>query len=104
MQSSPSLPSLVLLLLLPCFEATAREWTRFRGPNGSGISPATNIPLKWTVDDYNWQVDLPVKGSSSPVLWGKQIFLMGEDAERAQLSVLCIDANKGRSFGVEIIL
>ncbi|MCH2401333.1 MAG: hypothetical protein MK364_19620, partial [Pirellulales bacterium] len=67
---------LLLSLLLPCVESWAQEWTRFRGPNGSGISAATNFPLKWTVDEYNWQIDLPMMGSSSPVLWGKRLYLM----------------------------
>ena len=98
MQMVLSLLSLVLFLVLPYVEATAQEWTRFRGPNGSGISPATNIPLKWTAEDYNWQVDLPVQGSSSPVLWGKRLFLLGEDADGEQRSVLCIDADNGKTL------
>jgi len=48
------------LLLLPIFIsenfAGAQEWTRFRGPNGSGVSDATTVPVKWTNDDYNWQI------------------------------------------------
>jgi outer membrane protein assembly factor BamB len=87
---------LLLSLLLPCVESLAQEWTRFRGPNGSGISAATNFPLKWTADDYNWQIDLPVMGSSSPVLWGKRLYLMGDHADDQQRSVLCINADSGR--------
>ena len=87
---------LILSLVLPCVESRAQEWTRFRGPNGSGISPATNIPLKWTADDYNWQIDLPAQGSSSPVLWGKRLFLMGNHTDEGHRSVLCIDADSGR--------
>jgi outer membrane protein assembly factor BamB len=87
---------LILSLILPCVESSAQEWTRFRGPNGSGISPASNFPIKWTADDYNWQIDLPVRGSSSPVLWGKRLFLMGDDADKRQRSVLCLDADSGR--------
>ena len=74
----------------------AQEWTRFRGPNGSGISAATNFPLKWTADDYNWQIDLPIMGSSSPVLWGKRLYLMGDHADGQQRSILCINADSGR--------
>ena len=35
------------------------QWSRFRGPNGSGISSATTIPVKWTDKDYRWRVELP---------------------------------------------
>jgi len=77
-------------------DAEAQDWTRFRGPNGSGISAATDFPVKWTTDDCNWQVELSVRGSSSPVLWGKRLFLMGDHEDKKHRSVLCIDANKGR--------
>lgn len=87
---------LIISLVLHWLECPAQEWTRFRGPNGSGISPVKNFPLKWTADDYNWQIDLPVKGSSSPVLWGKRLFLMGDDAAKRQRSVLCVDTDSGR--------
>jgi hypothetical protein len=40
-------------------ETPAAEWTRFRGPDGAGISPATTIPVKWTEKDFNWKVKLP---------------------------------------------
>ena len=32
------------------------EWSRFRGSNGSGISDATTVPVRWTEKDYNWKV------------------------------------------------
>ncbi|MEM9282589.1 MAG: PQQ-binding-like beta-propeller repeat protein [Verrucomicrobiota bacterium] len=90
-----SLVLLALCLVIPHF-APAQEWTRFRGPNGSGISPATGIPVEWTPEDYRWQIDLPVQGSSSPVLWGKRLFLMGDDVDEGHRSILCIDADNGQ--------
>ena len=92
----PVLCLALLFLLLPCVESSAQDWTRFRGPNGSGISTATNFPLKWTPDDYNWQIDLPIIGSSSPVLWGKRLYLMGDHSDGRQRSVLCINTDSGR--------
>lgn len=86
---------LVLTHFFPCPESAAEEWTRFRGPNGSGISTATGIPVTWTGEDYNWQIDLPVQGSSSPVLWDGRIFLTGDDTGNRRRSVLCIDADSG---------
>ena len=92
----PSLCLLLLSLLLTCIDSLAQEWTRFRGPNGSGISATINFPLKWTVNDYNWQIDLPMMGSSSPVLWGKRLYLMGDHADNLQRSLLCINTDSGR--------
>ena len=73
------------------------EWSRFRGPNGTGISRATTVPVTWTDADYNWKIKLPGTGHSSPVLWGKRIYLtcgIGEDASRI---ILCLDAADGRT-------
>lgn len=96
MRTMPALSLLVLIQILTCAHSQAQDWTRFRGPNGSGISSATGIPVTWTDSDYNWKIDLPVQGSSSPVLWGNQIFLTGDDAENKRRSILCIDAHSGR--------
>ncbi len=89
--------SLALLLLLA---STARgpgqEWTRFRGPNGSGLSAAKTIPTKWTEQDFNWKIPLPGAGHSSPVLWGDKIFLTSGDDQADQLWVLCVSASQGR--------
>lgn len=76
---------------------SAQEWSRFRGPNGSGISDATTIPSTWTEKDINWSVKLPAGGHSSPVLWGKKIFLTGaDDEDTAQRFVFCVDADSGK--------
>lgn len=91
----PVLSLLILIQISLLSDSAAEEWTRFRGPNGTGISDATGFPITWTEDDYNWQIDLPVQGSSSPVLWGGKIFLTGDDADNGVRSVICIDAENG---------
>jgi outer membrane protein assembly factor BamB len=73
----------------------AAEWTRFRGPNGSGISPATTIPTTWTDNDYNWKVALPGVGHSSPVVWGDRIFLTGGEEATAKRLVFCLSTVDG---------
>ena len=94
------LPTLIAALCLGSFAqfATAQkaQWTRFRGPNGSGISDAKSIPTKWTAKDYNWTVKLPGSGSSSPVVWGDRIFLTCNDKKSGKRTVLCMDTKNGR--------
>ena len=86
------------LLSIPSASTSAQEWTRFRGPNGTGLSPATNLPAKWTEADYHWKAALPGQGHSSPVLWGDKIFLMSADAATATRYVLCLSAADGREL------
>jgi outer membrane protein assembly factor BamB len=89
--------SLVLVLFLASMaQGPGQEWTRFRGPNGSGLSAAKTIPTKWTEQDFNWKIALPGAGHSSPVLWGDKIFLTTGDDHTNQLWVLCISASQGR--------
>src|SRR6185369_5582093 len=75
---------------------TAQEWTRFRGPNGTGISHAKTIPTKIGDADINWKVELPATGHSAPVLWGDRIFLTSTGDKSGGLYVLCLSAMDGK--------
>jgi outer membrane protein assembly factor BamB len=85
------------VLLLVSASARAQEWTRFRGLNGAGQSDATTIPATWTEADYNWHVELPGVGHSSPVLWGKKILLTSADPNGNQRWLLCLHADSGET-------
>jgi len=84
-----------ILLLWFTQPAFGQQWTRFRGPNGSGISDATTIPAKWTTKDYNWRVKLPGIGHSSPVIWGNQIFVTCAIEEDATRIIRCLNTSDG---------
>ncbi len=90
--------SRVLIVLgLFCHTCTtmAQEWTRFRGPNGTGESEASTIPAQWTQSDYNWKTKLPGIGHSSPVIWGNKVFVMSANPDDATRYVLAIDVADG---------
>jgi len=90
-------PRLLASALVPALftvAASAQEWSRFRGPNGTGISEAKTVPVRWTEADYNWKITLPGGGHSSPVLWGNRIFLQA--AGREDTAVVCVDERDGR--------
>ncbi|WP_457795317.1 outer membrane protein assembly factor BamB family protein [Horticoccus sp. 23ND18S-11] len=72
----------------------AQEWSRFRGPNGTGLSEAKTVPVSWTEADFNWKTTLPGAGHSSPVLWGSRIFL--QVAQGGEVAVVCLDERDGR--------
>lgn len=76
----------------------AQEWTRFRGPNGQGQSEATTIPITWTENDYNWKVELPGIGHSSPVVWGDKVFVTSADPATATLHVICLSTANGKEL------
>lgn len=55
----------------------AEDWSRFRGPNGSGISTeSTPTPTQWTPEQgVKWKVSLPGPGVSSPIVVGDRVFV-----------------------------
>lgn len=74
----------------------AQEWTRFRGPNGSGVAPAAaGIPSEFGEDHWNWKTKLPGLGHSSPTVWGNRVFVMSAAPETAMRYVLAIDTAGG---------
>ena len=86
----------VLVACVGAAGARAQEWTRFRGPDGTGIGRADAIPATITESSTTWKVKLPGRGHSSPVLWGKKLFLTCEGPGKSSRQVVCFDASHGR--------
>jgi outer membrane protein assembly factor BamB len=82
------------LLTLPLAAAEPPDWSRFRGPNGSGISTATNLPIEFgPKKNLIWRLELP-PGHSSPILAGNRIYLTAFRGDA--LVTLAIDREAGR--------
>ncbi len=70
----------MILLALLAFDAIADtaedNWPNWRGPNADGIAPKGNPPVTWSeTENIKWKVEIPGRGSSTPVVWGDKIFL-----------------------------
>jgi outer membrane protein assembly factor BamB len=81
----------------PSQEQIGENWPRFRGPNGSGISPYANIPTSWDGKSNKgilWRAEVPLPGHNSPVVWGDRVFLSGADPNGR--AVYCFDVHTGR--------
>ena len=88
--------ALVLFItVLLCGLLRADQWTRFRGPNGQGHSPATNLPTSWNPEDYRWTTTLPGPGHSSPVIWGDKLFITCCDPETPSGTILALSTSTG---------
>lgn len=91
------------LLATSTSPANAQEWSRFRGPNGSGVAPGVNFPAEWTADDYLWQVDLPGKGHGSPIGWAKTIYVTSGDPETGNVTLLALNEATGEELWRETL-
>ncbi|MEZ5325261.1 MAG: PQQ-binding-like beta-propeller repeat protein [Verrucomicrobiales bacterium] len=70
-------------------QANGEEWSRFRGPNGTGISDATTIPFNISKDVIDWSIKVKGIGHSSPVVFGDKIFLTSVVPDDSERFVLC---------------
>lgn len=80
----------------PSAEEIKRNWPRFRGPGGLGVSNYSNAPVSWDGEAGQgilWKTRIPLPGKNSPVVWGDRVFLTG--ATEKERAVYCFDANSG---------
>ncbi len=72
------------------------DWTRFRGPNGQGISSETNLPVTWSAEkNIAWKTSIPGKGWSSPIVHGDRLFLTSATEEGVSCRVICVNRVDG---------
>ena len=54
-----------------------RYWPQWRGPLANGISRTANPPIEWGENkNVRWKVEIPGRGSASPVIWGDRVFVL----------------------------
>ena len=86
-------PAAVLFLSFPI---AAEEWSRFRGPNGSGVSESTGLPVELGPQKNKaWEADVPF-GRSSPAVSADRIFLTA--VEDGKLITLSLDRKSGKTL------
>lgn len=82
-------------LSLLCFAtlASAGDWTRFRGPNGEGVSDATGLPVEFgPKKNLFWRIEVPM-GRSSPIVVKDRVYVTALDGEK--LVTLCLRQSNG---------
>ncbi len=52
------------------------NWPQFRGAGSRGVSEGAGLPERWSAtENIEWKTDVDGRGWSSPVVWGKRVFL-----------------------------
>jgi outer membrane protein assembly factor BamB len=55
----------------------SRFWAQWRGPDATGVSSTATPPLEWSeTKNIKWKVEIPGRGSSSPIVWGDRVFVL----------------------------
>jgi outer membrane protein assembly factor BamB len=111
---------LVLVGLAPLRAVRGDDnWPMFRGPLGTGVAEGDQLPDRWSAtENVAWKAEIPGRGWSSPIVWGKRVFLTtvvntgktpeakkglylkGEQREPPETDhlwkVLCLDLDSGK--------
>ena len=95
-----------LLIVLMGPAALADNWGHWRGPTGNGVAPTATPPTEWSsTKNVKWKVAVPGIGSSSPVIWGDQVFVttaVSKDGGNArslttlEFQLLCFERKDGK--------
>src|SRR3954462_880346 len=86
-----------LFLTLSAILPAADTWPQFRGPDGDGHSDARRLPLQWSESrNVVWKTPIHDRGWSSPVVYGKQVWLTSASKDARELFVFCIDRDTGK--------
>ena len=95
----------VVVSLVTATSAIGGDWTRFRGPNGAGVSPDSQpAPTTWSPTEHiKWKIALPGEGVSCPIVVGSKVFVTsysGYGFEQGDLidlkrHLVCLDRKTG---------
>lgn len=59
-----------------CAMAALDDWPHWRGPQASGVSQETGLPLAWSAKEgVAWRAALRGAGVSTPVVWRSQVYV-----------------------------
>ena len=68
--------ALVVLVSYSTASAKTSNWPQWRGPDSRGVSEEKGLPDEWTsTRNVKWKTPISGRGHSSPIIWGKKIFL-----------------------------
>lgn len=94
------------VVCLPASSTVAGDWTRFRGPNGTGLATDSKAPLIWSESDkLTWTTPLPGPGTSSPIVVGDRVLVTcytgyeggrGGDASGLKRVLVCVNRKDGK--------
>jgi outer membrane protein assembly factor BamB len=72
-------------------------WPRWRGPSGQGLVDGSGYLDSWSDTEHVlWEVEVPGRGNSSPIIWRDRIFLTTAYDGGGRRGVLCFRRTDGK--------
>jgi outer membrane protein assembly factor BamB len=68
---------LALVLSAGASAQSGRGWPGWRGPEGTGASATAKPPIEWSESkNVRWKIELPGRGSASPIVWQDRLYVL----------------------------
>ena len=109
MISNFSLRTSACLFILAALSAGATAqsgsaWPQWRGPLASGVSLTAKPALEWSeTKNVRWKVEIPGRGSASPIVWRDRVYLLTAIPAAADVPASHV-ASRGRNRYVVMAL
>ena len=93
---------MLVWLLATC--VWAGDWPAFRGPQGNGVSSDTGFPVTWDKEkNIAWKIRLPGGGNSSPIVFGKRVFVTCASERGDKRGLYCYDRQTGNELWSRVV-
>ena len=87
----------VLLFALVLTQPLSAQWPQFRGPEGTGHSASTGLPLTWAEGkNVTWKTAVHGRAWSSPVILGNQVWMTTATPDGRELFAVALDRDSGK--------
>lgn len=81
---------------------TAENWPTWRGPAANGVAPDSNPPTEFSESkNVQWKTKVPGSGSSTPVIWGDQVFVITAEKTGKKVAAAAGGESRERGQGAE---
>jgi outer membrane protein assembly factor BamB len=95
---------LIGAVLLSAADARADDWPAWRGATGLGVSAETDLPVRWSAtENVKWKVALPGPGNSTPIVWGRRVFLTQAVDDGKRRTTMCFDRRDGNELWIQTV-
>ena len=82
--------------------ASAENWPTWRGPAANGVAPGGNPPTEFSENkNIQWKIKVPGSGSSTPVIWGDQVFVITAEKTGKKVAAAAGGESRERGQGAE---
>ena len=98
------LQTIFVSVIFATLNASADNWSSFRGSNGQGVSEEQGLPLHWTNTDHiTWKTELSGEGWSSPIVHEGVVYLTTTTEEGKSCRLISYNAKTGKeTWNIEV--